>query len=51
MIVMADIDGAAKLDGGFQSPLYYVGASRAKVMLVLSISETMRRDYADLEVS
>ena len=51
MVVMADIDGAAKLDGGFLSPLYYVGASRAKVMLVLSISETMRRDYADLEVA
>jgi len=51
LVVMADIGEPAKLGDGFLSPLYYVGASRARVMLVLSISEAMRRDYADLEVS
>ena len=48
---MADIDEPAKRSHGFLSPLYYVGVSRARVMLVLSISAAMRRDYADLEVS
>jgi superfamily I DNA/RNA helicase len=51
LVVMADIGEPAKRGDGFLSPLYYVGVSRARVMLVLSISAAMRRDYADLEVS
>jgi hypothetical protein len=48
---MADIDGHAEPGDRFLSPLYYVGASRARGVLVLSVSEAMREHYADLEVS
>ena len=51
LVVMADIDRPAKPGDRFPSRLYYVGASRARVMLVLSVSEKLRENYAELEIS